>query len=310
MGPVVAVEISTQGSQPSYAAALVAACTRAVHRGTCVLADASPEARDAEGIAIVSWQGTDQDDARVQVGVRRADGGTAWLARDMHFRDADAPVERWRAVGLTIATLVGELPEPPPRPTSHAVAPLPRRAPPAVPRRTGKPEAPLPARWWLDAGAVLGPGLDTGSWRVGGFLGVARRFDRSPLFAHAAASYAARPSDALGVAANWFTLSLGPGVALAIPRADLVLDLRGALGLERVHASATRGGDEDSGSRWVPELRLGGNVAWPGGYLSVVAGGEMWAMQSATTIRVSDEATGRVPALGGSLHLGVRVGLP
>lgn len=310
MGPVVAVEISTSGAEAGYAAALVAACTRAVPRGSCALADAAPGSRNAKAIAIVSWRGSQQTDVRVQVGVRRATGGTAWLARDMHFSDADAPIERWRAVGLTIATLVGELPPPPAEVQAPpAPAPGPRTVP--VPRRTDQlPEEPGPERWWLEAGGLVGPGLDTGSWRGGAWIAGARRFARTPFFVHAFASYAARPADVRGMSASFVDVAAGPGAFVVLPSAELTLDGRIALGLERVHASARAGGAEESGSRVVPALRLGGNVAWPRGYVSVVVGGDMWVNESATDVRVEGERRGRAPPVGGELRVGIRVALP
>jgi hypothetical protein len=58
------------------------------------------------GVAIVSWH--DDDSVRVEVGVQKRARGE-WLSQELSFREQDQPEERWRATGLAIGTLVGEM---------------------------------------------------------------------------------------------------------------------------------------------------------------------------------------------------------
>ena len=131
--PIVVIEIAPPDAAVELEAALEHGCSEAVARGRCEVAHIGDDPAQPDAIAIVSWQDAEQQSARVQVGLRR-DG--RWLERTLTFEQRDAPVERWRAVGLAIATLVGELPgEPGNRPVTPPATP--GVAPP--PRDTRKP---------------------------------------------------------------------------------------------------------------------------------------------------------------------------
>jgi hypothetical protein len=310
--PVVVIEVAPPDAHPRFPAELSAACSDAVRRGRCVIAGQTPAEEHPAAVAIVTWDGR-QLAVRVQVGVRRAPG-TRWLMRDMLFKEADQPVERWRAVGLTIATLVGELPGH--GQTAPAAQPPPKPAPPKPVRRKPPPR-PLPApvrapRWWIEAGALLGPGLGAaGAPRGGGFAGGAYLLGELPLLAHVSLGYAARPADVRGLSVQFLTLQAGLGVRLELDAADLELDGRVGASLERVGASATRSGAEDSGSRLLPALHLGADVGWPArGFVAVVAGADAWALESPTRITIEGQPVGKVPGAGVLGRLGLRLRLP
>ena len=128
--PIV-IEMTASDAALPYAQVLVSACSSSVHdRGPCALGDVTGES--ARVVVIVSWEGTGHFAAKIEVGVRqgtRAD----WRTRRVSFDATDQEIERWRSVGLIIATLVGEAgsernAEPQPSASSN-----PRRPSPPVP---------------------------------------------------------------------------------------------------------------------------------------------------------------------------------
>jgi hypothetical protein len=104
--PLVIVEIGVHDAPPALSAALLQACSASVPRGECKFDDAGDEAPVA--IATVKWDGNAERGVHVEVGARRH-GESAWLSKTLQFRAVDPRGERWRSVGLTIATLVREL---------------------------------------------------------------------------------------------------------------------------------------------------------------------------------------------------------
>ncbi len=105
--PIVAVELPAPEPPAAMTRALLSACSSAVRDGRCILAsDVSSEPRIA--IAFVRFSGGAERLARIQVEMSRG-GGSDSRARLLTFKDSDARVERWRSVGLTIATLVGDM---------------------------------------------------------------------------------------------------------------------------------------------------------------------------------------------------------
>src|SRR5580704_8130880 len=120
--------------------AMVDACSRGV-AGRCVL---SGEPLDTEptALAVVTWSDEEKRVVRVEVGLRR-EARAEWRVQAVTFRAEDAPAERWRSVGLVIATLVDESVQAaaPPRPVvlpKPVVEPPPQKpaevAPPKPPR--------------------------------------------------------------------------------------------------------------------------------------------------------------------------------
>ncbi len=104
MFPAVVVDLGSQ-IRPAEAAWVLAACNAAIVQGTCereVPAGTSPRA-----VAIVRLQGTRQR-VRIEVGLRESERA-AWSVREIVFSRTDPARERWRTVGLALATLVGEV---------------------------------------------------------------------------------------------------------------------------------------------------------------------------------------------------------
>lgn len=299
MLPLVLIDVGSPSGGPKYGAAMAAACSRAVPRGRCVLAGSERDLRPS-AIAIVSWQGSQQQSVQIQVGTRSA-GRTRWVSRQMHFSAADAPIERWRAVGLTVATLVGAQ-----SPERRAPAPKPRPvAAPHVSRAASR--KPI----WVDLAALTGPGLETGAWRVGGRLAGAYALPELPAFVGLSLAYAVRDTDAHGISVGFLTLSGEAGAALKLPTFPVELDASGGLELEQIHASVDRGGLSDSGTRWVPGLRGRLAALYPvHGSLAGFLGVEGWVQTNPTEIRVRDAPVERVLGAGLCLELGVRARMP
>jgi hypothetical protein len=103
--PAVVVDIATEHPSAALTRALLDACSASVREGKCELApETAREPHLAD--ATVTWEPSELA-ARIEVtGVR--DDASALHARLLTFKDTDERIERWRAAGLTIATLVGD----------------------------------------------------------------------------------------------------------------------------------------------------------------------------------------------------------
>ncbi len=158
---------------------------------------------------------------------------------------------------------------------------------------------------------MLGPGLDSGAPRGGGYVGGAYVFGDLPLLAHVSLGYAERPDDVRGLSVRFLTLQAGVGARLDLDAPDLELDGRLGVSLERIDASAAQNGAEDSGSRLLGAWHLGADVAWPSrGFVGMVAGADAWAFQSPTRITIEGVRVATVPGAGILGRLGVRLRFP
>ncbi len=216
--PVVLVEISPPDPPAELSQALVDACSSTVREGKCDLASEAGSS-PASALAIVRWTNEDESEALVQVGVREGTT-TNWQSRTLRFIDTDLRVERWRSVGLTIATLVGETaesarktasPKKHPQPTRSPAPPPPKPAPSPEPSRDGRSRGVPLHRIWVDLGAYAGPGLGGGDFRAGGRIEAGWRPSRLPLFLSPGVGYAIRPEDDQGLSARWLNVGITAG---------------------------------------------------------------------------------------------------
>jgi hypothetical protein len=111
MFPAVVIDLGMP-VEPAEAAFVLEACNAAIVAGSCQVDAAGSE--PPEALAIVRWSGPEQRRVRIEVGLREADH-SAWSVREIAFAPGDPVRERWRSVGLVVATLVGEL-DPAPEP--------------------------------------------------------------------------------------------------------------------------------------------------------------------------------------------------
>src|SRR5262249_180909 len=145
------------------------------------------------GVAIVHRDG---DRARIELGLRSSQA-SEWSSRDLVFKPGDDELERYRALGFAIGTLVARQTEPAAPAPPEAPAPPPPSSPPppaAVPAKVPPPPRPRPERraraTWLDLSGSVGLGLIPGPPRVGSSLRAATELVPSGLFAVAETSYA------------------------------------------------------------------------------------------------------------------------
>ena len=315
--PIVIIEMADADRGSALAPVLVDACSRSVAEGRCALA-ADVEQPEATAVAIVRW-----DDARqsvsVSVGLRRV-ARSEWLSRKLDFRDADVPRERWRSVGLVIATLVGEadrgvrgsgVPEDTSRPADAMRPPHPSapKAPPPPDAAAVEQaridesaraaalsrERAASARAWIDAGGVIDAGI--GGWlQAGGFLRANIRPSSLPLFVHAGGRYVAAPTSGADLSLSWLSAAAGVGAVTAHNDAGLRLELHLDAVAQRLRASATipTAPSTESSGRWVPGVRAGVDVSWMlSSTWGLVAGGESTLLASGTALQVSSERRGR-----------------
>lgn len=318
MGPVVAVEIApaAQAASPGTAV-LLDACSRAVTQGSCVAAEHGLDRSALGAVATVSWRSTEQ--VSVQVGLPgRAE--TDWLSRDLTFTERDAPNERWRAVGLTIATLVGELVGHEPD-TAAVVAPKVADVPPKAAIRSRRPpeavshlraDGALGRRRYLgiEAGGQVGWGIPEGPGRIGPYAQLAYTLLELPIFVHTSFSYTVRASSAEPVL-TWMRLGLGGGAFVTYESARLELAASGFL--EQITASARHPvtGVEDSGARWLPGISMDVRGVWPAsGQVSLVIGTEASLRLRPLRISNAGREVAQMSVLSGAILTGLRLNWP
>lgn len=283
--PVVVVEVSSQGQDKPGVDALLAACTSAVRRGRCVARGAQPD-ENIRAVVIVSWENGSLKKVKIQT-VSQATGNVLWRTRELNFRASDVLVERWKAVGLVAATMVGEIaPEPEPEgpiappngnetngsggkedPTSEP----PKKKPEGEnegpkkdnndPKKNGKSlNTNTPKRTWFSvnlAGAV-GRGVESSDARWGGYF----RFGVEPMnrfrIISSVGYYLANTDDE--IQAQWLTLTIGAEfTVLSLLSNTVDVNTRIEIVAERLRASVTEKstGQSDSGVRWQPGVKVG-----------------------------------------------------
>jgi hypothetical protein len=330
MAPVVIVEVLPPEPAGVRVEALLDACSAGSDGARCEAAT-DPEPPGTIAVAIVRWQGGDELSVRVEVGLRREGGmGAApeWRARTLTFRAADSRVERWRAAGLTIATLAFAPEEPtassppsdrssPPAPSAgapEASPPPSERSPPireaaaaAVPAEHGRNDAHDygQSAFWVGVGGVAGPGIDDGV-RLGFVADAGYRF-ASPAFVRLALGLAWQPSatglEGRDVSLAWTTATLGGGLAFDLGAVSLLP--RVALRIEGLTAK-TDGPPEDSQAHFLLGAEVGADALLNIGRAGVFVGATAYRNRVASEIRIGENAVGRDGAYGWALTIGFR----
>jgi hypothetical protein len=309
-GPVVVIEMPADARASPLADALVRTCSASVADGRCVLAS-DREEPDATAVAIVRWVDPDERIAEVSVGLR-APENARWMSRRVEFHRTDDARERWRAVGLVIATLVGEshrAAEESPQPPPPAPPPPPTRIDTASER--ARPPAPSSPRareiGWIDGGAALDPGF--GGWlHAGGWLRGSLRPSSLPAFVLVAGRYAAAPTDR-NLSQQWAEVSAGVGGFAPIGALPLRVEFHvGAVAqLLHAHASDPTTGASDASSRWIVGARLASELAWNASASWALVGAlEVNVFASRTNVRVEGQPRGTDPTAGVGALVGAR----
>jgi len=297
MLPVVAVEIAPADAPPTLADALIASCSITLRRGACSRADTVEANSEVQATAVVVWK--DQGlTVRVEVGVKR-DGEPSWMVRQLSFTSSDEPIERWRAAGLTVASLVGEI-ETQSEASRTPTQPSPGDRPkPQAPPRSA-PTSPLsPPRGWLGLAMIAGPGLSSGGGvRLGGRLEGALSVLPSPVYALGSVEHAVRIGGDQGLDVHWTTLGGGAAAITTVPETDAFLGASARVVVQRIAASVQASPDE-RGSQWDPGVAIGARAGWNAArHVSFVAGADGWRLWRGASIHVQDREAGRSSAWG------------
>lgn len=325
------VQVATPQSR--HLGDLIAACTSALRRGTCRVVSpqaARPSAVDA--VAIVSW--TDKQLVRVLIEVGTPIEGTVrWISRRIEFQPIDGVVERWRVVGLTIATLVGDLEDVQRNERIEKLAESEKTAilgdvtltPPSTASSLSKSGAaqvrlasvravtfdvrdPLAWRdsWSVSGGiSIAGKGPRFGTW-VRSTASISRH-----TFTTLALSYSFRPRDRLGVFVSWVGISTGGGFEFGIPWWRAKSRLRLELLLERIGASADIPdfGGKTERFKFLPGGRGGVELEWPlGKRVGIVGGAEASLYSQPVRISVAGTQVVEFSTLAYTLFAGLRIG--
>jgi hypothetical protein len=201
---------------------------------------------------MVSWLAPTR--VSVEVGLPHLEP-PVWLTRELTFAEGDPALERWRAVGFTIALLVDD---------ERFWASLPAGSLLEEPVVDEEP-APGGGAEQLGFDAELrgfaGAGLVSGPWRMGAELRGSVLFS-GPWLATAGVEYALAEAETEGLDVRWLDLSLGLGL-----RDEALFDgVEGRLRLEfvaeNVAVTAREGLSTDRRNAWVPGVVLGGDLHW------------------------------------------------
>lgn len=296
----------------------------------------------------MSFRGPERLRALIEVG-RRESESRSWRSQEIAFKPEDARLERFRTLGLAIATLVRETQIEPPSGSAESTAAFPaepkpaegnapsKSEPKARPSEPPKPAAAKPATEpqeaasnqgtaslspapeppvWLSVGAVGAYDHELpSSMRYGGRIGLGVTRPGLPLYASLGGTYSVgkAPGDeqAIGkVSLAWATIAAGVGGRLRLP-----FDSEGRAALQGVlvelvaHASA---GDEveEEGRRWI----LGGQLevelaALRSRMVGFTLGGTAQHLTGATSLVVHQEPVATIAAFSWSVHAALELHL-
>jgi hypothetical protein len=309
--PIV-VEVYAPQPRPQELAVLISACSRAAAPNECI----TSEMRSTDsplGVAIVRRDG---DRARIELGLRGSVSAD-WSTRDLVFQPGDDELERYRAIGFAIGTLVARQVEPPappaattePREPSDAAEPRPTPATEAPsPRAAASP--PPPRGTWLDLSGGVGLGLIPGPPRAGGKLRAATEIIPRGLFGAAETGYAERTGDP-SLKVRWLSLGLGVGHPLTPPSLrTLGIQARLLVVLERLSLTALDGERSDGAARWKPGFALAVDAHWQlVSALGLVVSAESSVDPERTVVRTRGTQVAETPALGFNGFVGFRLRL-
>jgi hypothetical protein len=309
----IVVELPPGDVASPYVYALLDSCSVGTQgKARCVL---GPDADGSRSIAVamVGWASEARVDARIEVGVHMT-AAPRWETRELSFSAADPEVERWRATGFAIATVVGDI---------IAKQDEQTRTTPEVPAATREtasarpledssvPQVDLaPTSWWLDGQVVASAGVQGAAPAAGGALRLSRRLgDGSWLLAASARCTGQAPNGVQIVRPDG---SVGLGLVPLRLVGQLRLGLRLEPLLELIEATARdAAGRSGDSSRWRFGLREAVDMSWMwSGRLGVVATAEVSELSGATEILAHGQSVAVVPAIDITGGLGLRVALP
>jgi hypothetical protein len=310
--PIV-VEVYAPQPTPQELSVLIAACRRAAAPNECITSDVKTS-EPPLGVAIVRRDG---ERAHIELGLRNV-ANAEWSTRDLVFQPGDDELERYRAIGFAVGTLVARQvepppppspPPPPPSPPPPAAPKRPEREPGLVAKRPAPPRPRLPRATWLDVAGQVGLGLIPGPPRVGGALRAASELIPQGFFATAELGYAERLGDP-ALRARWVNLALGVGHPLSPQLRSLGVDVRLAFALERMAVTAVDGERTDGASRWKLGVVAGIDGHWDfSSSVGLLLSAATFIDPERTVIKSGGEPVGETPALGLGGFVGLRLRL-
>jgi hypothetical protein len=310
-GAAIVIELPATDAASPLAEALLEACNHGPNPDVhCALAS-DTDAEPPSMIAVVAWQSSAHLVVEVQVGVRDSQG-PEWSTRRLTFTETDVELERWRAVGLVIATLARQrVAEASPAPPPLKPAPPPRvQSPRERPARLAAP----PHLWTLEAAGELARGPRGVFGAYGGSLRLSRRVTPRLFYATASARYGASSFDEhIAFRWGWLTAGLGIVSPLGASQVSWEMRLEPMVGVVSAKLDSASGSDAASGMLW----GLGEGVAlvwWSSSWLGFSIAADAYQLNRATVARAStvDDAapsTQRLQPFGWSTSLGLKIGL-
>lgn len=231
--PIVVIDLGADASSERVAWVLDA-CNAAIGAGRCVTGVA-PGEPPPRAVAIVRVRDDSGRVVRIEVGERER-SHAEWSLRELEFEAEDPPAERWRSVGLALATLLGELdpddeiptpaadaaPAQPPAPEPPEELPAPAPEPPdSDAERTGAELRPIEAapsfapkverpRAFIGLGVLTGQGTVEQAPRWGGGL-AGGWLAAGGLSLTAAGDYSTLTTEQGRLELTWLRLSAGIG---------------------------------------------------------------------------------------------------
>ncbi len=306
------VEVYAPQPSSQELSVLLAACRRAAAPNECVSSDVKTS-EPPLGVAIVRRDG---DRARIELGLRAA-VSAEWSTRDLVFQPGDDELERYRAIGFAVGTLVARQVEPQaaeapaPQPAVESPAPRPEpSAPPPLPAERSEKTAPSPPRGtWVDVAGQVGLGLIPGPPRAGGGFRAASELVPRGFFGVAELGYAERLGGEGSLRARWLSVSLGVGHPLSQLR-SLGVDVRLALALERLAVTSQDGESSQGDSRWKPGIVAAIDGLWDvAPPVGIVLSAATFIDPERTVIKSRGEVVGETTALGLNGYVGLRLRL-
>jgi hypothetical protein len=288
IAPIV-IEVSPPAPDAARAVALTGACSEGAKPRACEL---RPAESDAPADARVVWESA----TTAVIEVR--DGSPSGRTRRISFHEEDRAEDRFRAVGLVVASLLAE-------PTASVVPAT--TAPPSPPPEPRGPRLPTA---WIDAGAEMGRGLSPGPPRYGAALHGAYRLPSLPAFVGLGVAFDVAPrSD--GVRATWTTCSIGAGLIALVRQPSIAIRPRVDVLFERLAADlAGAPPATGSGARWIDGAALSVLAAWPAGApVAGVVGAGASLVSGGTAVHVDGDKIASFPAVGYGAFLGIEVAL-
>jgi hypothetical protein len=322
--PSVDIDVAASPTAGRELAALLAVCNQTLPAGRCALK--KPDGEPAAAEASVTWD--ESGNALISVHLQ---GNEQDLVRNLVFDRADPKLQRWRSVGLTIATMVDELrireearraspppdePErpaplttspatPPPLPTREVTKPMPVVPPRSVP---ASPDHRPKSVTSLEAGVKGGVGTRGGVWRGGPYARAARNMGALPFLGFVSLEYQLATVEQPTLA--WLHLELGGGGYWELAN----VRLEASLGLQWVRVSASarspRSSAIDGAAAWLPGAEVALRGLWPA--RSAVAGVfGVHAASLARAVRVTNagEQVAETRAYSVGLQAGVQLAL-